>query len=67
MYMASGEFYRKDNNHSTFTLHNYRKIEANLEALESFMDHDILYLGSRYKSRGGARPVHGGRSRSLNA
>lgn len=67
MYVASKEIYREDNNHSTFTFHYYRKIEANLETLESFMYDDILYLGSWYKSRSGARPVHGRRSRSLNA
>lgn len=64
---VSGEIYRKDNDYSAFTFHDYRKIEANLEALERFMYDDILYLGSRYKSRSGARPVHGRRSRSLNA
>ena len=43
------------------------QLEADLKDLECFMYDNILDLRCRYKSRSGAKPVHGRRSRGLNS
>lgn len=51
--------YRKDHNGIGFAFDDYCQIKADLKALESFMDNNILNLGSGNKPRRSRRQIGG--------